>query len=183
MLSLQLTPLPTLTTDRLILREVRMSDAPAFFIMRSDPEAMRYVRRPMAATLEDAEAFITRVQDGQRANTCAQWALTLKGNDECIGVIGPWRIDQENHRGELGYTLARALWGKGLISEAIATVVDHSFNNLGLHSLEAWVDPRNLASMRVLEKNGFVREAYFRENVFWDNTFSDSVVFSRWAEK
>jgi ribosomal-protein-alanine N-acetyltransferase len=158
-----------------------MSDAQELFAMRSDPEVMRYVRRPLAHTLSDAKAFIIRVQDGQRANTCAQWAMTLKGDDACIGVIGPWRIDLENHRGELGYTLARAHWNKGLISEAIATVADYSFNVLGLHSMEAWTDSRNAASMRALEKNGFTKEAYFKENIFWDGAFSDSVVFGRLA--
>jgi ribosomal-protein-alanine N-acetyltransferase len=183
MLTLNLTPLPMLTTARLVLREIRMDDAPAFFAMRNDPVTMRYVRRPLAMTLEDAKAFIMRVQEGQRANTCAQWAMTLIGDDTCIGVIGPWRIDLENHRGELGYILARAHWGQGLISEAIDTVADHAFSVLGLHSMEAWTDPRNAASMRALEKNGFVREAYFKENIFWDGAFSDSVVFSRWAPK
>jgi ribosomal-protein-alanine N-acetyltransferase len=183
MLALHLSPLPTLTTARLVLREVRTEDAPACFTMRGDPETMRHVRRPLATTLDDAKAFISRVLEGQRANTCAQWAITLKGDDTCIGVIGPWRIDLENHRGELGYMLARSYWGQGLISEAIATVVDHAFSVLGLHSLEAWVDPRNKASLRALEKNGFIQEAHFKENVFWDGVFSDSVVFSRWAGK
>ena len=187
MLSLRLNPLPTLTTARLVLREVRMSDAPEFFAMRSDPEVMRFVRRPLALTIDDAKAFITRVHDGQRANTCAQWAMTLKGNDPgsgagtCIGVIGPWRIDPENHRGEMGYMLASEHWGQGLMSEAIATVADHAFGVLGLHSLEAWTESRNTASMRALEKNGFTREAYFKENIFWDGAFSDSVVFGRLA--
>lgn len=183
MLSLHLSPLPNLTTARLVLREIRMSDAPACFAMRGDAETMRFVRRQLALTLEDAKAFITRVHDGQRANTCAQWAMTLNGDDTCIGVIGPWRIDPENHRGELGYMLARAHWGKGLISEAIAPVADHAFSALGLHSLEAWVDPRNTASIRVLEKNGFIREAYFKENIFWEGRFSDSAVFSRRAPR
>ncbi len=69
------------------------------------------------------------------------------------------------------------------MSEAIATVADHAFGVLGLHSLEAWTQAGNVASMRVLEKNGFTREAYFKENIFWDGAFSDSVVFGRLAPK
>ncbi len=189
MLSLHLTPLPTLTTSRLVLREVRMSDAPEFLAMRSDPEVMRFVHRPRAVTIDDAKAFIMRVQDGQRANTCAQWAMTLKGDDpgsgagKCIGVVGPWRIEPEHHRGELGYMLSRAHWGQGQMSEAIATVAEHAFNVLGLHSMEAWTQAGNVASMRVLEKNGFAREAYFKENSFWEGAFFDSVVFGRLAPK
>lgn len=183
MLILNLTPLPTLTTERLVLREVRMEDAPAVFPFRSDPEVMRYVHRPRAVTIDDAIAFISRVHEGQRANTCAQWAMTLKGNDDCIGIIGPWRIEADHHRAELGYMLARDHWGQGLISEAIATVVDHSFRVLGLHSLEAWTESENAASGRALEKNGFVREAYFKENIYWEGAFFDSVVYSRLAPK
>ncbi|MBL0126263.1 MAG: GNAT family N-acetyltransferase [Flavobacteriales bacterium] len=189
MLSLDLTRLPTLTTPRLVLREVHMDDAPAFFAMRSDPEVMRYVHRPMAKTMDDAIAFITRVQEGQRANTCAQWAMTLKERDsgaeagEMIGVIGTWRIDLEHHRGELGYTLARDHWGQGLMSEAIATVMEQAFNVFKLHSVEAWTEPRNVASVRALEKNGFVREAYYKENIFWDGEFCDTVVYGRLAAK
>jgi ribosomal-protein-alanine N-acetyltransferase len=183
MLSLNLTTLPTLFTPRLVLRELRIEDAFELFAMRSDPEVMRYVHRPMAENIDDAVAFLTRAQDGQRDNTCAQWAITLKGDDTCIGVIGPWRIIPEHHRGELGYTLARAHWGNGLMSEAIATVVDHAFSAFGLHSMEAWTDARNAASMRVLEKNGFKREAHFKENILWDGNFIDTMVFGRLAPK
>ena len=179
MLSLNLSPLPTLTTERLILREVRLGDAPEFFAMRG--ETMRYVHRPRAVTIDDAIAFITRVQDGQRNNSGAQWAMTLKGNDTCIGLLGPWRIVPENYRGEIGYMLARAHWGQGLMSEAMAAVVDHAFGVLGLHSLEAWTHGKNVGSMRVLEKNGFVREAYFKENAFWEGAFFDSAVYGRLA--
>ena len=189
MLSLQLTPLPTLTTARLILRELRIEDALDLFTMRSDPEVMRFVHRLRAESIDDAIAFITRAQDGQFANITAQWAITLKkdeagsGTGTCIGVIGPWRIEPEHHRGELGYTLAREHWGQGLMSEAVAAVADYSFGVLGFHSLEAWTDSRNAASIRVLEKNGFIREAYFKENILWEGDFVDSVVFGRLAPK
>ena len=181
MLVLDLSSIPSLTTERLVLREVRMSDAPELFAMRSDPEVMRLVHRAPAANIDDAIAFITRLQDGQRANTCAQWAITLKGSDACIGVVGTWRIELEHHRGELGYTLAREHWGKGIMSEAIAAVMDHAFGVFKLHSAEAWTDPRNTGSIRALEKNGFVREAYFKENIFWGDVFCDQVVYGRLA--
>ena len=183
MLSLDLSSLPTLTTARLALRELRMSDAPEFFALRSDPEVMRFVHRTPAATIDDASAWIASVRERQRANTCVQWAITLTDSDALIGVIGPWRLIPEHHRGELGYTLARAHWGQGLASEAIAAVVDHSFSVFGLHSLEAWTDPRNMASMRALEKNGFVREAYLKESIFWGGEFCDSVVYGKLAPK
>ena len=59
----------------------------------------------------------------------------------------------------------------------------HAFGVLGLHSMEAWTDPRNAASMRASEKNGFTREASFKENIFWEGALSDSVVYGRLAPK
>lgn len=181
MLTLDLNSLPTLTTSRLVLREIRMSDAPALFAMRSDPEVMHFVHRPRAVTIDDAIAFIQRVQEGQRTNTGAQWAITLLGDDRCIGVVGTWRIDLEHHRGELGYTLAREHWGQGIMSEAIAAVMEHAFRVFKLHSVEAWTEAGNVGSVRALEKNGFMREAYFKENVRWNGTFRDTVVYGRLA--
>lgn len=181
MLTLDLSKLPVLTTDRLVLRELRTEDAPALFAMRSDPIAMALVRRHLATTIEDAHALIAKIQGIQAANDGAQWAITLKTDDTFIGLVGLWRIMKEHHRAELGYSLARAQWGQGIITEAIPPVLDHGFRVFGCHSVEAITDPRNTASMRVLEKNGFVREAHFKENFLWNGVFTDSVVFCKLA--
>jgi [ribosomal protein S5]-alanine N-acetyltransferase len=152
---------------------------PALFAMRRDPKVMELVRRPMTTTLDDATALLQKIQGIQRANEGAQWAITLKGDDTFIGLIGLWRIIKEHYRAELGYSLARAHWNKGILTEAIPPVLDHGFRVFGCHSVEAITDPRNIASMRVLEKNGFVREAHFKEHFFWNGTFIDSVVYSK----
>lgn len=180
-LHLDLRTLPVLTTSRLVLRELRAGDAPALFAMRSDPVAMEHVRRPVARTLADAEAVIALIEEIRGRNEGAQWVITLKNDDTFIGLIGLWRMIKEHHRAELGYMLARAHWGKGLMTEAIMPVLEHGFRVFGCHSVEAHTDPRNLASMRVLEKCGFVREAHLRENIFWNGVFSDTVVFSKLA--
>ncbi|MEO8067847.1 MAG: GNAT family N-acetyltransferase [Flavobacteriales bacterium] len=183
MLTLDLSALPVLPTERLVLRALRAEDAAAMFAMRSDPIVMELVRRPLATTIDDAHALIAKIQGIQAANEGAQWAITLRGNDTFIGLIGLWRIIKEHHRAELGYTLARAHWGKGIMSEAIQPVLDHGFKVFGCHSVEAITDPRNAASIRVLEKNGFVREGHFKENVFWNGVFTDSLVYSRLAPR
>ena len=183
MLSIDLSSLPVLTTERLVLRELRSEDAPAVFAMRSDPIVMELVRRPLAASIDDAHALIAKIKGIQAAHDGAQWAITLKGDDTFIGLIGLWRIVKEHHRAELGYTLSRAHWGRGILTEAIAPVLDQGFRTFGCHSVEAICDPRNVASMRVLEKNGFVREGHFKENFYWNGAFIDSVVFSKLAPR
>jgi [ribosomal protein S5]-alanine N-acetyltransferase len=181
MLSFHLPTFPVLTTDRLVLRALRPSDAERVFALRSDPVVMRHVTRPLAGTLEDANALIERVNTTVAAAEAVQWALTLKGDDAFIGLIGFWRMEKQHYLAELGYTLARDQWGKGLMSEAIHAVVDFGFNTLGLHKVEAITRPGNTASIRVLEKNGFVQEGHFKENIFHNGVFLDSLHFGRLA--
>jgi [ribosomal protein S5]-alanine N-acetyltransferase len=181
MLIVALPAFPILTTERIVLRELRPSDAERVFALRSDPFVMQHVSRPLAKTLEEATALIDRITATVAANDAVQWAMTLKGDDTFIGIIGFWRMEKQHHRAELGYMLAREQWGKGIISEAIGTVLAFGFNALGLHKVEAITRPANAGSIRALEKNDFVREGYFRESVFWEGAFHDAVYFGRLA--
>lgn len=181
MLTIELHEFPVLTTERLVLRQLRLGDAERMFAMRSDPEVMRHVNRPMATSIDDATALIERINTNIAANEALHWAITLKGVDSFIGLIGLWRMVKEHHYAELGYTIMREQWGRGVASEAIAAVVECGFGTLGFHRIEAITRPANNASMRALEKNGFVREGYFRENIFWNGMFHDSVHYGRLA--
>jgi ribosomal-protein-alanine N-acetyltransferase len=166
-----------LVTQRLVLRALSPDDVDVVFALRSDPVAMRYVPRPLATSLDDAAAHIDNILDEQRLNRSIQWAITLKGDPKMVGIIGFWRMQKEHDRGELGYMLLPVFWGAGIVTEAIDAVVRHAFVNLNFHSIEAVVDPNNPASMKVLEKNGFRREAWFRQNFFWNGEYLDSVVY------
>ncbi len=181
MLTINLPTFPILNTERLVLRELRHSDAERVFAMRSDPLVMHHVNRPLAKTVEDASALIDLITTTVAANDAVQWAITVKGDDTFIGLIGFWRMVKEHHYGELGYTLAREHWGKGFMSEAIAAVVPFGFNTLGFHRVEAITRTANVASSRALEKNGFVQEGHFKENIFANGTFHDSLHFGRLA--
>ena len=93
-------------------------------------------------------------------------------------IIGFYRTKFANYRSEIGYMLLSENHGKGIATEAVERVMKYGFNEMNLHSMEAIIDPRNSASERVLIKNGFVKEAHFLENEYWDGKFWDSVVFS-----
>ena len=69
-------------------------------------------------------------------------------------------------------------WGNGLMSEAIKAALDFAFFKMGMHSIEADINPENLASARILERNGFTREAFFRENFYWNGKFLNSAIYS-----
>ncbi|MGK0366715.1 MAG: ribosomal-protein-alanine N-acetyltransferase [Saprospiraceae bacterium] len=81
-------------------------------------------------------------------------------------------------RTEIGYILHPDYWRKGLMSEALQTIVGYAFTKTKLHSIEANVSVDNKASMALLEKNGFVKEAHFKENYYYDGNFLDSIIYS-----
>ncbi len=69
-------------------------------------------------------------------------------------------------------------WGKGYVTEAVTVLLDFAFNSLQFHSIEAVIDSRHTASERVLQKVGFIKEAHFKENFYYNNEFTDTVIYS-----
>ena len=183
MLTLSFTPFPTLESNRLLLRAVSVDDVNEVMELRGNPETMKFIPRPLVTSPEMALGHIGMINEKIENNTGINWGITLKGNSKLLGVIGHYRIQPENYRSEIGYMLLPEYQGQGIVSEAIKMVLDYGFNVLNFHSVEAVVDPENHASAKVLEKNGFVKEAHFLENVCWEGKFLDSVVFSLLKEK
>ena len=87
-------------------------------------------------------------------------------------------MQKEHYRAEIGYLLHPDYQQKGIMDEALKAVIKYGFETMQLHSIEANVNPANAASMKLLEKNGFVKEAYFKENYFYNGQFLDSVIYS-----
>ncbi|WP_162910839.1 GNAT family N-acetyltransferase [Hymenobacter oligotrophus] len=183
MLTIQLSPVPELRTARLRLRRLVPTDAPALLQLRSDERVMRYFDREPMTTEQQALELIGSTDELIAANKGVMWGICMPNGAEIVGTIGPWNISAEHHRAELGYLLHPDLWGQGLMGEALTEVCRYAFENLGLHSLEANVNPDNAASRRLLEKHGFVQEAYFRENFYYNGQFLDSVIYARLAPR
>ena len=179
MLTINFSPFPILETERLILRRVLPSDVKEMFELRSNPETMKYIPRPLLTNHEEALAHIQMMEDKIETNEGINWAITLKGDDKMLGVIGHYRIKPEYYRAEVGYMILPEYHGKGITTEAVQCVVDYGFNTMQLHSIEGVIDPENGASEKVLQKCGFVKEAHFKENEFYDGKFIDAVVYSK----
>ena len=178
MLTINFSPFPNLETERLLLRRVDSNDINEIFALRSNPETMKYIPRPLVKTDEDALEHIAMIDSKIDSNEGINWAITLKGNPKLIGVIGHYRIKPENYRAELGYMLLPEYHGKGIVSEAVKEAVKYGFQVIKLNSLEAIIDPDNHASAKVLEKNGFVKEAHLKEYEFFEGRFLDTVIYS-----
>jgi len=178
MMEVNFTPFPNLETDRLQLRRVVNDDVNEIFALRSDAETMKYIPRPLAKTKDDALTHIAIIDAKIESNEGINWAITLKNNPKLIGIIGHYQIKPEHFRAEIGYMLLPEYHGKGIISEAINEVVNYGFEIMKLHSIEAIIDPENLASEKVLQKNGFVKEAHLKENGYYEGRFLDTVIYS-----
>ncbi|RTL60442.1 MAG: N-acetyltransferase [Sphingobacteriales bacterium] len=179
MLTINLTPFPQLETNRLLLRQLKEEDADVLFFLRSDAQVLKYIFREPASGKEEVIGFIQAIQQAVSSNENPYWAIALKDKpDELIGTICIWNIRREHYRGELGYVLHPHYWSKGLMKEAIQKVIEYGFDQLHLHSMEAVVDPRNLASVKTLESVGFVKEAHFKEDALFKGQFYDTAVYS-----
>jgi ribosomal-protein-alanine N-acetyltransferase len=178
MLTINFSPFPNLETERLLLRRVDSNDIKEIFALRSNPETMKYIPRPLVKTDEDALEHIAMIDSKIDSNEGINWAITLKDNSKLIGIIGHYRIKPEHYRAEIGYMLLPEYHGKGIVSEAVREAVKYGFNNMNLHSIEAIIAPENYASAKVLEKNGFVKEAHLKENEFYEGRFLDTVIYS-----
>ena len=178
MLVLNFNPFPILETERLLLRRVDANDINEIFALRSNPETMKYIPRPLVKTNEDALEHIAMIDAKIENNEGINWGIVLKNDPKIIGIIGHYRIKPENFRAEIGYMLLPEFNGKGIISEAVKEVIDYGFNVMKLHSIEAIIDPENFGSEKVLQKNGFVKEAHLKENEFYEGRFLDTVIYS-----
>jgi ribosomal-protein-alanine N-acetyltransferase len=182
MLVLNFNPFPNLESDHLLLRRIVEGDAQEIFALRSDAENMKYIPRPLVKNHEEALGHLAMIDSGIEKNEAINWAITIKGSSKLLGIIGFYRTKHEHYRSEIGYMLLPEIHGKGIAAEAVGIVTKFGFNEMKLHSIEAVIDPRNGASEKVLQKNGFVKEAHFKENEFFEGKFLDSVIYSKLNE-
>jgi [ribosomal protein S5]-alanine N-acetyltransferase len=179
MLEISFTPFPLLTTDRMVLRAINLLDAPQLLRLRSEPETMKYLDKQPLQSLAEAALLIEKITEDHTLNNGISWAIALKDQPAVlIGTIGFWRIMKDHYRAEIGYMLLPEYCKKGLMKEAAAAVIGYGFTNMNLHSIEANINPGNLASEALLQSLGFIKEAYFKENFYFNGQFLDSAIYS-----
>ena len=167
---------PLLETERLVLRRLEVEDAGALFEIFADPETMRYWSSPPMADVAEAEALVARAHSAFSRRESLRWAVTCRGDNEVIGSVSLFALDPPNRRGEIGYLLAREHWGHGYNHEALVSVLEYSFGELGLNRLEADLDPLNAASVKAVARLGFVEEGLLRERWLVSGQVSDSLI-------
>ena len=174
------TPFPLLQTTRMTLRQLTPADVEEVFILRSDERVLRHIARVPITQKDEALAFIERITKFAADNVSVLWGMELKEQPgKIVGTICFWNLQPENYRTEIGYNLLPDHWGKGYAREAIEAVMDYGFNTMQLHSVEARVNATNIASAKTLEATGFIKEGYLKEEMFFNEKFLDSIIYSR----
>jgi RimJ/RimL family protein N-acetyltransferase len=167
------TPVPTeIRTARLLLRPPRPDDVDAYLAFESDPEYAFYgSRQPIdRASMERGLARIIAAPWEQRP----ELAIVLEG--QVIGRV-TLVVDRTNVTAALAYGVTRACWGRGIATEAARAVVEYGFEAFKLAKVWARADPRNVASVRVLEKLGMQREGHLRSQLLVNGERVDRVYY------
>jgi len=181
---------PELRTERLLLRRITKRDRSAIFEIFSDEETLRYYDIDPFQKKQEADELIGFFAERERRGVGIRWAIALPGrgedsdgslwkNSKLIGTCGFNRFERsEARRGIIGYDLAKEYWGRGYVPEAMQAVIRYGFENLGLNRIEAYAEPGNRASIRVLEKLGFTCEGLLRQFAFYRRAVRDQLCFS-----
>ncbi len=169
---------PNLETERLQLTEFVKGDAEELFKIRSDERVMKYLDRDPHKSVAESELMIEKMIEIYNNKSGINWIISKKDSLSVIGYIGYWRLIRENLRAEVGYAMKPEYWGNGYMQEALNKVIEFGFKEFCLHSIEGNVNPNNLGSIKLLEKFGFKREAYFKEDYFYNGKFLDTVIYS-----
>ena len=163
MIELNLNPFPILTTARLILKPLELSDTAAIFALRSNDEVNRFVGRKKAETLQDAHDFILKIQQNETDKTSFYWGIHAKETPELIGTICFWNLELDKGIAEIGYELIPDYQGKGFMQEALTVVMGYGFQ-IGFTTITAYPNAENAPSIKLLERNHFKRQGILEEH-------------------
>jgi RimJ/RimL family protein N-acetyltransferase len=161
-------------TDRLLLRPFEARDAHFFSDYRSDPEVARYQGWDAPYSLAKAVRFVADMQgvNPGKPDDWYQAAIELKTEGILIGDIG-FKVLYDGRQGEIGFTLASKYQRKGYAFEAVEQIMNYMFAQFDLHRIQANCDPRNLSSIRLMERLHMRREGHLIENVWYKGEWAD----------
>lgn len=170
--------LPTLETERLILRKMTSNDAGAVFAYASDPEVARYVLWEAHRSIEDSRAFVELAVSRYESGGEPEWGIVYKGDHRFVGTCGIVSWEPEHARVEIGYALSREYRGRGLMPEAVRAMISFGFGRMGLNRIEARCITENAASARVMQKAGMTYEGTLRQRERIKGEYRDMQMYS-----
>lgn len=168
---------PVLETERLILRQLTPNDAPDLFEYFSQEEVMEYYDLEAFQTLDDAQRIIQHFNGEFERGKGFRWALELKSEKKVIGTCGYHNWHREHFRAEIGYELNPLFWRQSYMKEAILPILTFGFESMRLHRVDAFIDPNNISSEKLLTSINFQEEGTLRDYFFEKGKFVDAKIF------
>lgn len=148
---------PLLMNERILLRQLCSEDKNEILELRSDAEVNKYLERAPCKTIEDAQSFITTINEHIIQNKALYWAITLQSTKKVAGTICLFDFCHIKNTCEIGYELLLKHQGKGIMKEAIQLVIDYALCTLKINKIFAASHDQNQKSTRLLEHFGFVK--------------------------
>jgi len=163
-----LSHIPSITTQRLVLRPLTLEDCDALFQISQEENIFRYFPTQEAWPMEKVERYINQQNSHWQTFYYGHWAVTLRESGQFMGWNGLEFLTDTNET-EVGYLFSKDFWGKGYATEATNAAVNFGIVQIGLKEIIGLTDPENIASQRVLEKSGMSftrRQFYFGMEMF-----------------
>jgi len=169
---------PIIETKRLVLRQVTTEDAADMFAYLSDQDVVKPMGLEPFETVKDVLDEIKWYASIYEEGTGIRWGITLKDSGKVIGSCGFLNRIPKHYRAEVGYEISKVYWGQGIASEALEAVVKYGYHHLQLERIEALIEPANVPSQKLVEKQGFKREGLLRHYEFARGKFDDLYMYS-----
>ncbi|MGG3738918.1 GNAT family N-acetyltransferase [Aeribacillus pallidus] len=170
--------LPTLETERLLLRKITLDDVEAMFSYASNDEVTKYVTWDTHRSLADTKQYIDFVLSQYENKQIAPWGIESKETKEFIGTIDFVWWQPAHQKAEIGYVISDKYWGKGIATEASKKLIQFGFEEMDLVRIQAICFVENTASARVMEKVGMTFEGILRKAMFVKGKHRDLKMYS-----
>ena len=169
----EFTYMPEINTPRLRLRRLTMRDAMDIYRYSRDVEVARHVLWEAHRSIGDSRSYLRYMLRRYRNHEPASWGIEWKDTGEIIGTIGFMWIQSDNASAEVGYSLSRSCWNRGIMTEALGAVIRHGFRSMNLNRIEAQHETTNPASGAVMRKCGMKKEGTLRQRLYNKGRYVD----------
>lgn len=168
-----------LETQRLILRRFKENDFNDMFkYWVSDPNIQLMYSEPIYSTIDEVKELLNKYISSYEKNSYYRWAIIEKTSKICIGQIAMFFVSDKNHYCEIEYCIGKKFQMKGYASDALKAIIKFSFLDVNFHKIQVYHKEDNIASKRVIEKNGFRYEGTLREHIFIDGKYLNRLYYS-----
>ena len=173
---------PILKSERTVLRQFTPSDLENVFKGLSHPDIIKYYGisfKTLEETIEQLEWF----SELEKNETGIWWVICAKDSGKFLGAGGLNDRSKANKKAEIGFWLLKEHWGSGYMTEVMPIILNHPFDNIGLHRIEGFVDPMNVNCKKALAKLNFAHEETMQDCEFKDGAFISLDIFAKLKNK